>query len=152
MATTRFVFRTALGRIKSRLNLSNDVQIHGTRHMSSTIDEKLPTPVDNVELPVAEELAVPQCIPQPVLWGTKMKAIVKETRAPGLTMMDVPKPAIGNLCAMFILARYVFPVFSHYLRVVGPNDVLIKVKKSAICGTDVHIYTWDDWAKVRVMN
>ena len=30
---------------------------------------------------------------------------------------------------------------------VGPNDVLIKVTKSAICGTDVHIYKWDEWAQ-----
>ncbi len=29
----------------------------------------------------------------------------------------------------------------------GPNDVLIKIKKSAICGTDVHIYNWDAWAQ-----
>ncbi|MEM8987449.1 MAG: L-threonine 3-dehydrogenase [Pseudomonadota bacterium] len=31
--------------------------------------------------------------------------------------------------------------------VVGPNDVLIRVKKTAICGTDLHIYNWDDWAQ-----
>jgi threonine 3-dehydrogenase len=30
---------------------------------------------------------------------------------------------------------------------VGPNDVLVKVIKSAICGTDVHIYKWDEWAQ-----
>ncbi len=30
--------------------------------------------------------------------------------------------------------------------VPGPNDLLIRVKKSSICGTDVHIYKWDDWA------
>ncbi len=30
---------------------------------------------------------------------------------------------------------------------VGPNDVLIKLKKTAICGTDVHIYKWDEWAQ-----
>ena len=30
---------------------------------------------------------------------------------------------------------------------VGPNDVLIKIAKTAICGTDVHIYNWDDWAQ-----
>ncbi len=29
---------------------------------------------------------------------------------------------------------------------IGPNDVLIKVRKTAICGTDVHIYNWDQWA------
>lgn len=30
---------------------------------------------------------------------------------------------------------------------LGPNDVLIKIKKSSICGTDVHIYNWDEWAQ-----
>jgi len=30
---------------------------------------------------------------------------------------------------------------------VGHNDVLIKVNRTAICGTDIHIYQWDDWAK-----
>ena len=29
----------------------------------------------------------------------------------------------------------------------GPNDVLIKVHRTGICGTDVHIYQWDDWAQ-----
>ena len=33
---------------------------------------------------------------------------------------------------------------------VGPNDVLIKIKKSSICGTDVHIYKWDKWAQDNV--
>lgn len=33
---------------------------------------------------------------------------------------------------------------------VGPNDVLIKVKKAAICGTDIHIYNWDEWAQQHV--
>ncbi len=33
---------------------------------------------------------------------------------------------------------------------IGPNDVLIKIKKSAICGTDVHIYKWDKWAQATV--
>ena len=31
--------------------------------------------------------------------------------------------------------------------VMGGNDVLIKVHKTAICGTDVHIFNWDDWAQ-----
>ncbi|HVC37041.1 MAG TPA: L-threonine 3-dehydrogenase, partial [Gammaproteobacteria bacterium] len=30
---------------------------------------------------------------------------------------------------------------------IGPNDLLIKIKKTAICGTDIHIYNWDEWAK-----
>lgn len=52
-----------------------------------------------------------------------MKALVKNERKSGLTLMDVPMPRIG------------------------PNDVLVKIRKSAICGTDVHIYKWDEWAQ-----
>ena len=52
-----------------------------------------------------------------------MKAIVKRNPEKGLWLEDVPIPA------------------------VGPNDVLIKIKKSAICGTDLHIYKWDEWAQ-----
>ncbi len=51
-----------------------------------------------------------------------MKALVKARPEPGLWLQDVPVP------------------------VPGKNDVLIKVHKTAICGTDVHIYNWDDWA------
>ncbi|MCA1809310.1 MAG: L-threonine 3-dehydrogenase [Kiritimatiellia bacterium] len=52
-----------------------------------------------------------------------MNAIVKSRRAPGLTLEKVPAPEIGI------------------------NDVLIKIKRTAICGTDVHIYNWDAWAQ-----
>jgi threonine 3-dehydrogenase len=52
-----------------------------------------------------------------------MKALVKKEAKPGLWMEDVPKPE------------------------VGVNDVLIKIKKTSICGTDVHIYNWDEWAQ-----
>ncbi|MBI1902976.1 MAG: L-threonine 3-dehydrogenase [Planctomycetia bacterium] len=52
-----------------------------------------------------------------------MKALVKKDRAPGLWMDDVPVPRIGH------------------------NDVLIRIKKSAICGTDIHIFNWDPWAQ-----
>jgi threonine 3-dehydrogenase len=52
-----------------------------------------------------------------------MKALVKKHARPGLWMEDVPVPH------------------------VGPNDVLIRIKKTAICGTDVHIYDWDEWAQ-----
>ena len=52
-----------------------------------------------------------------------MKAIIKKERSPGVWMADVSKPEIG------------------------PNDVLIKLKKTAICGTDIHIYKWDEWAQ-----
>jgi threonine 3-dehydrogenase len=52
-----------------------------------------------------------------------MKALVKAKREPGLWMEQVPVPAIGA------------------------NDVLIRIKKSAICGTDVHIYNWDEWSQ-----
>ena len=52
-----------------------------------------------------------------------MKALVKKKPECGLWMDDVPIPEIGI------------------------NDVLIKIKKTSICGTDVHIYNWDDWAQ-----
>ncbi len=52
-----------------------------------------------------------------------MKALVKSRREEGIWMEDIPKPEIG------------------------PNDVLIKIKKTAICGTDIHIYNWDEWAQ-----
>lgn len=52
-----------------------------------------------------------------------MKALVKSKPEPGLWLTDVPEPEPGI------------------------NDVLIKVKRTAICGTDVHIYKWDEWAQ-----
>ncbi len=51
-----------------------------------------------------------------------MDAIVKAQAGPGLELRQVPVP------------------------VPGPGEVLIKVHKTAICGTDVHIYNWDPWA------
>ena len=52
-----------------------------------------------------------------------MKALVKKERKPGLWLEEVPKPAVGI------------------------NDVLIRVDRTGICGTDLHIYKWDDWAQ-----
>jgi len=52
-----------------------------------------------------------------------MKALVKREAGEGLWLEDVPEPKIGI------------------------NDVLIKVKRTAICGTDMHIYNWDAWAR-----
>ena len=52
-----------------------------------------------------------------------MKALVKKYAEEGLWLDDVPEPEVGG------------------------NAVLIKVHKTAICGTDVHIYNWDDWAQ-----
>jgi len=52
-----------------------------------------------------------------------MKALVKSRPEPGLWLEEVPVPGIGI------------------------NDVLIKVQRAAICGTDVHIYNWDAWAQ-----
>ena len=52
-----------------------------------------------------------------------MKALVKSRREPGLWLEDIDMPKIGI------------------------NDVLIRVLKTGICGTDVHIYKWDDWAQ-----
>jgi len=52
-----------------------------------------------------------------------MKALLKKKPQAGLAMEDVPKPQIGI------------------------NDVLIKIKKTSICGTDIHIFNWDSWAQ-----
>ena len=52
-----------------------------------------------------------------------MKALVKKKSEPGIWMGEVETPAVGH------------------------NDVLIKIGKTAICGTDIHIYNWDDWAR-----
>jgi threonine 3-dehydrogenase len=52
-----------------------------------------------------------------------MRALVKSHRQPGLWLEEVPVPEIGI------------------------NDVLIRVHKTGICGTDLHIYLWDEWAQ-----
>lgn len=52
-----------------------------------------------------------------------MRALVKREAAPGLWMEEVPVPQPGT------------------------NEVLIRLEKTAICGTDLHIYQWDDWAQ-----
>ncbi len=51
-----------------------------------------------------------------------MRALVKEKAAPGIWLRDINEPE------------------------PGPNDVLIRVRKTAICGTDIHIFNWDEWA------
>ena len=55
-----------------------------------------------------------------------MQALVKATAAPGMEMREVPVPAIG------------------------PTDVLIAVETASVCGTDLHIYHWDEWAQNRI--
>jgi threonine 3-dehydrogenase len=55
-----------------------------------------------------------------------MRALVKSRPEPGIWLQDVPEPA------------------------VGPNDVKIGVRRASICGTDIHIYEWDDWARKTV--
>ena len=52
-----------------------------------------------------------------------MKALAKTKSEPGLQLVDVPEPTIGI------------------------NDVLIRVLRTGICGTDVHIYDWNEWAQ-----
>src|SRR5229473_6358570 len=52
-----------------------------------------------------------------------MKALVKRKSEPGLWLEEVPKPSIGL------------------------NDVLIRIDRTGICGTDAHIYKWDEWAR-----
>jgi threonine 3-dehydrogenase len=55
-----------------------------------------------------------------------VKALVKAKSEPGIWMEDRPVPTIG------------------------PEDVLVKVHKTGICGTDIHIYKWDEWAQKTV--
>lgn len=52
-----------------------------------------------------------------------MKALVKSKKEPGLWLEELPVPKCG------------------------PNDVLIKVRQTGICGTDIHIYNWDEWSQ-----
>ena len=52
-----------------------------------------------------------------------MKALVKAERAPGIWLKEIPEPKLGA------------------------NDVRIQIRKTAICGTDMHIYSWDAWAQ-----
>ncbi len=52
-----------------------------------------------------------------------MKALSKLKAEEGIWMTDVPVPELGH------------------------NDLLIKIRKTAICGTDVHIYNWDEWSQ-----
>ncbi len=52
-----------------------------------------------------------------------MKALVKKSRERGLWLEDLPTPSIE------------------------PTEVLVKIKKTAICGTDLHIYNWDEWSQ-----
>lgn len=52
-----------------------------------------------------------------------MKALRKIKKEVGIWLEDIPKPT------------------------PGPNDVLIQIETTAICGTDIHIYNWDDWAQ-----
>ncbi|WKE65819.1 L-threonine 3-dehydrogenase [Gallaecimonas kandeliae] len=52
-----------------------------------------------------------------------MKALAKQYAKEGIWLVDVEKPEMGH------------------------NDVMIKIKKTAICGTDMHIYKWDEWAQ-----
>jgi threonine 3-dehydrogenase len=55
-----------------------------------------------------------------------MRALVKAKSEPGIWMQEAPVPEYGV------------------------NDVLIKIKKTAICGTDIHIYLWDEWAQATI--
>jgi len=60
-------------------------------------------------------------------WGdTRVKALVKQSAGPGFVMKDVPEPRIRD------------------------DEVLIRVRRAGVCGTDVHIYEWDAWAQGRV--
>jgi threonine 3-dehydrogenase len=55
-----------------------------------------------------------------------MQALVKVSAAPGMEMREMPVPAIG------------------------PTDVLVAVETASVCGTDLHIFHWDEWAQARI--
>jgi len=55
-----------------------------------------------------------------------MRGLTKSKPEPGIWMTEIPMPEMGH------------------------NDVLIKIKKTAICGTDLHIYKWDAWAQDKI--
>ncbi len=58
----------------------------------------------------------------------KMKAVIKAKPGPGAELVDIEKP------------------------VPGPDQVLVKVLATSICGTDLHIYEWNEWAQARIKN
>ena len=55
-----------------------------------------------------------------------MKALAKLKAEPGIWMTDVPEPAVGH------------------------NDLKIRIRKTAICGTDTHIFNWDAWSRATI--
>jgi len=55
-----------------------------------------------------------------------MQAVVKAEAAPGIELREVPVP------------------------VPGPGEVLVRVEAASVCGTDLHIFNWDPWAKGRI--
>ena len=55
-----------------------------------------------------------------------MKALAKLQAEPGIWMTDVPEPAVGH------------------------NDLKIRIRKTAICGTDTHIFNWDAWSRATI--
>jgi threonine 3-dehydrogenase len=55
--------------------------------------------------------------------GGTMRALAKLEPGPGLELTEMPLPKVGH------------------------NDVMIRIRKTAICGTDIHIWNWDDWAR-----
>jgi len=55
-----------------------------------------------------------------------MKAVAKTSAEPGLDYIDAPDP------------------------MPGPNEVVVRVRATSLCGTDYHIYRWDAWAQSRI--
>lgn len=70
---------------------------------------------------VTTSARVEKSVPQSV--GTTMRALIKQASGPGATLAEVPIPA------------------------PGPNELLVKVEASSVCGTDLHIERWDPWAQ-----
>src|ERR1700704_1213632 len=63
---------------------------------------------------------------EPLRSDTRVKALVKAAAGPGFVLKNVPEPRIRD------------------------DEVLIRVRRAGVCGTDVHIYDWDAWAQSRI--
>src|SRR5450432_777350 len=85
---------------------------------------RIANPPQLAKLPHKPSCPTSQAAPQAALrYRGRVKALVKSKAEPGLWLDDVEVPQIGI------------------------NDVLIQVLRTGICGTDVHIYKWDEWAR-----
>jgi len=74
----------------------------------------------------ATQATAPATRSTPPTRATTMRAVVKATAGPGVEIREVPVPACG------------------------PGELLLRVLRAGVCGTDLHIYTWDRWSQDRI--